>query len=56
MSTSTFSSLQLGLRGHAVESTLGYDLGSIQATLLNRATGTIMAGADPPPVAYAVGW
>jgi gamma-glutamyltranspeptidase/glutathione hydrolase len=43
-------------RGHKVEATSGYALGSIQGILMNMETGTMTAGADPRRAAYAVGW
>lgn len=43
-------------RGHAVQVTRDYELGSMQAILVDRRTGMLAAGADPRRVAYAVGW
>ena len=42
--------------GYAVELASGYAFGSIQGITLDAGTGTLMAGADPRRVAYAVGW
>ena len=42
--------------GYTVELAPGYAFGSIQGITLDAATGTLMAGADPRRVAYAVGW
>ena len=42
--------------GYAVELSPGYSFGSIQGITLDARTGTLMAGADPRRVAYAVGW
>ena len=42
--------------GYAVELAPGYAFGSIQGITLDAGTGTLMAGADPRRVAYAVGW
>lgn len=42
--------------GYAVELSPGYAFGSIQGITLDARTGTLMAGADPRRVAYAVGW
>jgi len=39
-----------------VELAPGYAFGSIQGITLDARTGTLMAGADPRRVAYAVGW
>ena len=42
--------------GYTVELAPGYAFGSIQGITLDTVTGTLMAGADPRRVAYAVGW
>ncbi|MYE35667.1 MAG: gamma-glutamyltransferase family protein, partial [Gemmatimonadales bacterium] len=42
--------------GYTVELAPGYAFGSIQGITLDAVTGTLMAGADPRRVAYAVGW
>ena len=42
--------------GYAVELVPGYAFGSIQGITVDARTGTLMAGADPRRVAYAVGW
>lgn len=42
--------------GYTVELAPGYAFGSIQGITFDAATGTLMAGADPRRVAYAVGW
>ena len=42
--------------GYTVELAPGYAFGSIQGITLDAVTGTLMAGADPRRVAYAIGW
>ncbi len=42
--------------GHAVELAREYAFGNMQGILMNAATGTMTAGADPRRMGYAVGW
>lgn len=46
----------LAAMGHAVETTREYAFGNVQGILMNPATGTMTAGADPRRMGYAVGW
>ena len=42
--------------GHDVQVVPEYSMGSMQGILRNPETGTLMAGADPRRMMYAVGW
>ena len=42
--------------GHDVQPVREYSMGSMQGILRNPDTGTMMAGADPRRMMYAVGW
>ncbi len=42
--------------GHTVEAVGEYTIGSMQGILWNPETGTMVAGADPRRMMYAVGW
>ena len=42
--------------GHEVEAVAEYSVGSMQGVLWNPETGTMVAGADPRRMMYAVGW
>jgi len=42
--------------GHEVEAVAEYAVGSMQGVLWNPETGTMVAGADPRRMMYAVGW
>jgi len=42
--------------GHDVQAVPEYSMGSMQGILRNPETGTLMAGADPRRMMYAVGW
>ena len=42
--------------GHDVQAVREYSIGSMQGILRNPETGTMMAGADPRRMMYAVGW
>ena len=47
---------RLGEMGHDVLAIREYSMGSMQGILRNPETGTMMAGADPRRMMYAVGW
>ena len=42
--------------GHDAETVGEYSIGSMQGILRNPETGTMMAGADPRRMMYAIGW
>ena len=42
--------------GHIVEVAHKWEFGNMQGVLMNPETGTMMAGADPRRMMYAVGW
>ena len=42
--------------GHDAEAVREYSMGSMQGILRNPETGTMMAGADPRRMMYAIGW
>ena len=42
--------------GHDVQAVREYSIGSMQGIVRNPETGTMMAGADPRRMMYAVGW
>ena len=47
---------RLGEMGHDVLAIREYSLGSMQGILRNLETDTMLAGADPRRMMYAVGW
>ena len=47
---------ELVAMGHTVELSREYAFGNMQGILMNLATGTMTAGADPRRMGYAVGW
>ena len=47
---------ELGAMGHAVVMVPEYSVGNMQGILVNAATQTLTAGADPRRTMYAVGW
>ena len=47
---------RLAEMGHDVQAVREYSIGSMQGILRNPETGTMMAGADPRRMMYAVGW
>ena len=42
--------------GHDAESAREYSMGNMQGILRNPDTETMMAGADPRRMMYAIGW
>ncbi|GJD79157.1 gamma-glutamyltransferase family protein [Methylobacterium gregans] len=46
----------LAAKGYRMKAVPSWSIGSNQGTLLNAASGSIMAGADPRRQQYAVGW
>lgn len=46
----------LAAKGYRMKAVPSWSIGSNQGTLLNPASGSIMAGADPRRQQYAVGW
>jgi len=47
---------RLAEMGHDVQAVREYSIGSMQGILRNPETGTMMAGADPRRMMYAIGW